>query len=625
MLIKSGVLNPLLDSLSLAAHSTLTSNSSDSDDGTLKLVESCLRALKSILQTPAAPRDAMFQADHAQMLVHLLRTSNSSTANHLTGELAASVIARCCLTRAQQMVFAQLGSVEILVDMLKPENNSKYSSKAREAALDALSELCRENLEICSHVTVVIEAAFSVYVHDRKSAQMRLIACTFLTNVYRAGTVEGVVNMAQSIRTHLLPMLVRFFSEPDMPMKQKATLVLAYLVSDREDMQSAASEAEAIPRIADILLQLPQIAEVSPVKADDEEDTEADRVKESSLLALAAMCSQQDECRKSVFNAKVLPIIIASLSHPTSTRVRLAACQCTRSLSRSIKSLRTSLIDAGVAQPLIKLLSDESTAVQTTASAILCNIVLDFSPMKQTVLANGGVDKLASLVSSMDSNLRLNAAWALKNLLFQADSEVKAKVMSVLTYKTIETLMNDNESNIQEQCLNLLRNLVSGKECDIEAVFDGLGEQKLIAYLDSNLASTNLDLVVQSLYVIVNVSTGSERHKNAIMQNESVLKHILRCMSLPGSDQVAAICTATVWCVINLTWPDDAGSEQRVQRLREFGFDKQLRLLADCSSTDADVRDRVRTAQQHFVQNPSNDRTGSSSIPTGTAAASQRS
>jgi len=145
----------------------------------------------------------------------------------------------------------------------------------------------------------------------------------------------------------------------------------AALVTDNEVFQVAASDTDAISKLA-MFVQAPEEA-VSP------------KLREASLLAMAAICLQKEECRKQVVDAKVLPHVILALSH-VDPGVRTAACQLSRSLSRSVKALRTALVDAGIATSLFRLLSDPNVVVQRVACATICNIVLDFSPMKQVYI-----------------------------------------------------------------------------------------------------------------------------------------------------------------------------------------------------------------------------------------------
>lgn len=69
----------------------------------------------------------------------------------------------------------------------------------------------------------------------------------------------------------------------------------------------------------------------------------------------------------------------------------------------------------------------------------------------------------------------------------------------------------------------------------------------------------------------------------------ALLLHHMRSTSSPD------VRLPAVWCVINLTWPEpgqDVASRSR--RLRELGFDEQLRQLQGDASLD--VRERVKTA-----------------------------
>lgn len=62
--------------------------------------------------------------------------------------------------------------------------------------------------------------------------------------------------------------------------------------------------------------------------------------------------------------------------------VQAAAADCVRALSRSVKNLRLTLCDAGLAEPLVALLAAAEVDVASSACAALCNLVLDFSDFK---------------------------------------------------------------------------------------------------------------------------------------------------------------------------------------------------------------------------------------------------
>jgi hypothetical protein len=107
--------------------------------------------------------------------------------------------------------------------------------------------------------------------------------------------------------------------------------------------------------------------------------------------------------------------------------------------------------------------------------------------MKKAIMDRGIVAKFVQMISFGDNMVRLNAVWAIKNLVFEADSEVKESVMRQFGYHNLALLLNDRELVIQEQALNLVRNLACKKEQDIDQVFRGLGQGQLLGIIEEKL------------------------------------------------------------------------------------------------------------------------------------------
>ncbi|MGF1973958.1 hypothetical protein, partial [Staphylococcus aureus] len=59
------------------------------------------------------------------------------------------------------------------------------------------------------------------------------------------------------------------------------------------------------------------------------------------------------------------------------------ACYVIRVLSRSVGILRTTLVDHGVSVYVFRLLRHADLKVQIAATATICNLVPNFSPMRE--------------------------------------------------------------------------------------------------------------------------------------------------------------------------------------------------------------------------------------------------
>ncbi len=65
------------------------------------------------------------------------------------------------------------------------------------------------------------------------------------------------------------------------------------------------------------------------------------------------------------------------------------------------------------------------------------------------MLAAGCLGALVRLTGSEEGELRLNATWALQNLVYQADGDVRAALLAALSWRQARALAADARPDVQ--------------------------------------------------------------------------------------------------------------------------------------------------------------------------------
>ncbi|KAI0451543.1 armadillo repeat protein [Xylaria acuta] len=277
---------------------------------------------------------------------------------------------------------------------------------------------------------------------------------------------------------------------------EETPAILARLITDSESMQKAAFECRAVKTICKLLkssfdtpLSTAESRPWSPhgdrvgvtgslaseCRLGDEGQhpqlIHHRRVRETTLRALGALATFKEDFRKAIVDQQVVTYIIDSLNpfagsskhtkdqdvlHHSSSRsktslleqnpvsVIVAACYAIRMLSRSVNTLRTALVDQNASEPLFRLLRHPDVEVQIAATACICNLVPDFSPMRDPLIDAGVLKVLCEHAHSLNSALRLNALWALKNLVDSASIDHKKRCVEELESGWLVQLICDD-------------------------------------------------------------------------------------------------------------------------------------------------------------------------------------
>ncbi|CAG7937781.1 unnamed protein product [Penicillium olsonii] len=328
---------------------------------------------------------------------------------------------------------------------------------------------------------------------------VRLMAARLVTVLFRLGLAKK--HRVPMFSYLLIPMLVRMLDKdfrlteedsanydglisPTQRLKEEAPAVLANLVIDDQELQRHAVEGNALKRLSQLLKETYNPVSESSRPMWHAEDAPARnietlspscrlgpsgysptlchvmRYRENILKALAALVPFKDEYRKAICEHGVVPYIIDalkprpvdSLAHASMPRntaedgnpipTILAACGAARMLTRSVSVLRTSLIDAGVAEPLFTLLRHSDTEVQTAATAAICNLALDFSPMKEAIISANIIPILCEHAHSTNTKLQIESLWALKHMVYDTANDIRMNIVQTLGPEWIKDVIS---------------------------------------------------------------------------------------------------------------------------------------------------------------------------------------
>ncbi|XP_022754249.1 armadillo repeat-containing protein 8-like [Durio zibethinus] len=532
-----------------------------------KVVDAGARALRMIYQSKLAPKYDFLQQKNMEFLISLLNSNNENV-----NGLGASIITHSCETSLEQKALFDAGILRKLNGLLEGGSLSQ-----RDASLESLATIFKNNPEIISKfsgpeigrpLSSVIDLAKDRYPRTRLLACMCLIVIRNTSPLF----LQDI-----GIKTKLIHILLELLDDSGQ-VGDEAPFAFSSLIAQKEDLQELALEANAI----DKLLHHLQKGSLHP------------RRYEGILLALADMCSKMESCRSKFLSLQVLNLVTDALTDD-SADVRTAACICLKSVTRSIKNLSAGyFMDEVIVIPLVRLFLDPSTSVQVAALGAVSNIVVDFTTRKSIFVQCGGMKQLVQLAKSMESAVRSNALWALKNFVFLSDNRLKESVFSELTACLLASLICDPEPSVQEQALALVRNLIDGCINSIEFAFaeDGL----ILAAIGRQLQSASkAEIGIQGMYALCNVASGNEFHKEAVMhqlfplmddKNQSFMMKFLQS----NDSQLRA---ATVWAILNLTCPLSPGASGRLEKLRNAGIFSQMKNMVNDPCVD--VKLRVRT------------------------------
>ncbi|GIY93437.1 armadillo repeat-containing protein 8 [Caerostris extrusa] len=583
-----------------------------------KLVEACLRCLRTVLSRKDAPIEVLYE--NPSLIPHLIQIAPQSTPS--IQECVMTLLHSGCQTHKHQTILCEYGALDLLTPLL-----CSNATKVQIPSLQCLAQMCYQNEKVSDLAVTtsynrksIPDILVSLMSRD-KNTEMQLTSAKCMTYLYRSG---ALTSDDPRIIYKALPTLVRMCQKDIVPADRvEGAETLAYLIEVDTELQRIASISDhLIPTLSDFLKyratnEAGDEVSYCEVKKDVvnkvvEERKMSQEMKQAAFKAFASLAANDEDIRRKYSECNNLIEIVYNLGYQTyeliifrrttkcqensdtdtlmenimmalndvNPKVHQSAIRCLHSLSRSVQQLRTTFQDHNVWRPLMKLLQNATDDVLTVASSTLCNLLLEFSPSKEKILESGAVEMLCQLTHRNDHPcLRLNGVWALMNMAFQADHKIKAQILTTLGSEHVFNLLLDKNVDVLMKTLGLLRNLLSTKP-HIDHIM-GLHGKQIMDSIDLILEGDNcIEIKEQALCILANIADG-DFAKNFIMSSDKILSKLTIYMVHSN----IKLQIASVYCISNLVWKDEDGAAERQMKLKDLGVVQYLQQLLQTGDT----------------------------------------
>eukprot|EP01156_Anaeramoeba_ignava_P013807 Anaeramoba_ignava/a607562_60.p1 GENE.a607562_60~~a607562_60.p1 ORF type:complete len:729 (-),score=222.59 a607562_60:188-2374(-) len=619
-----------------------------------KVQESALRSLKIMYQSAEPPEHNVYSEENAAVVETLIKMLSSERIK--TRELAAFLVARSCRTDSQKAVFISKGGVNGLLSILNERAIS--ASKSHEAALDALASLLHENAD-CARIVAaktphIVAMAFS-FMKDSSNV-FKLISSKILTSLLKADSISNEKDRAK-VETRLLPILVKLLDDSDVVLRSEVPRAIAAFSQHSDKARKDIAESNAIDKLvkifSDMLSKPDEFVEIPQDTPPVLTNTGA-QIISSFLFSVQIFSENSDDLRRKISDAKIL-LKIAPFLRANIPDIALNTAKIIRNLTRSTKQFDPALSDDFLLDLLFAVFRQSHSNTKEIICIIFCNMSLLSLDFKNKLFEKDLLQDLSSLIDSPVAELRLNAFWALKNMLYRASSQIKQKFLAQIPFKKLFSFLSSSETQIREQVFGILRNFASGKVDDVQMILPVQEdlvvfiEKELIFFMDSTLNTNSQEksnemkieipnensnqisnensiqisnensnqiqtdskmilekektlktanpqnhknLALNTIYLISNLSTGNEQQKILLLK-KNIIDTLNKLLFFPDDE----IQKGVIWCFINLSWncPDQEMTKKRINELKSFGIVPNLQKIVS-SHKKTEIQDLAKKA-----------------------------